>query len=647
MTLGQRSHLRDRFLALGCSKNLATALAVEVSRWVSGSGESWTVKRLKLLKNAFLKRIAGEEYLLPFVATRKDASGLIPKGAFGLLWKVTGSDMTSISRALNCMMVYSTFVAESVSDEQWRKFQSSCERAQPLEEHLKYVIDMLRYPKWFRVEEQKLEQIEQFVVRKGYTPKYVSQSLTQFIESDTGQALWSEFPQFKEVFNTIASPVDNRIAFDDYFGYHPELDSRTSVDAVGRLGVTQEAGYKLRVFASPNIVYQCAMSRLKRQLFHLLRKVKWDCTYNQSIGTDWVRVQLNQGRKVWSIDLSDATNNFPLEVQLNVLREIGCKQEDVELFQRLSKAPWSTTHGDKDKIRWTVGQPLGLGPSFAAFALTHGLLVWSIARANRVTDCFRVLGDDIVISEESVAHQYFDVLAKLGIPISKDKTISSYHYAEFAGKVVSREGTIATLKWREPSDRSFLDVVRLLGPRSLALLRRRQRRVATLISVLPEPKGFGWNPQGIPLNKRLALGQAFEELVIERQRTFHPLERRWTKIRLGLEQPYLKLDFTSYPEGSWWDNPVGQGPRELASHDPTPVGSVEHLLRLSRMTGCPLRLPESRVSPTVVKYLRKEGFLTLTSSTDVRGITPLEHLEKAITTLQYNLEQLGLKDLVS
>lgn len=648
MTLGQRSHLRDRFMALGCSTNLAAAMSAEVSLWVEKSGINWTVKRLKMLKTSFLRRIAGEDYVLPYVATRRDAKGPIPKGAFGQLWNSTGSDMTSISRALNCMMVYSTFISDTLTVEQLKKFNDSAKRQPPLDSDIKHVIDMLRFPKWFRVKDAKLEPIEQFVVRKGYSPSYVSRALNQFIDSDTGQALWAEFPQYLEVFNTIAKPVDTRIAFDDYLGIHPVLNSRSTRDPVGRLGYSQEPGYKLRVFASPNIVHQCAMSRLKRQLFHLIAQVNWDCTYNQSKGTDWLRVQLNQDRKVWSIDLSDATNNFPLDLQLHVLREIGCAEEDVELFHRLSRAPWSNSNGvEKETMRWTVGQPLGLGPSFAAFALTHGLLVWSIARACQVTDCFRVLGDDIVISDERVALQYLEVLAKIGIPVSKDKTISSSHYAEFAGKVVSRDGTIATLKWRDPSDRSFLDVVRLLGPRSLQLLKRRQRRVATLVSILPEPQGFGWNPQGISLDKRLALLQVFEEASMERQRTYHPLERQWTKIRLGLEQPFLRLDFAWYPEGSWRDNVVAKGPLRLESHEPTPVGSVEHLLRLSRMTGCPLRLPESRATPAAEKYLRSEGFLALTLSTDVRGLNPLEHLERVITTNRKVIEQIGLKSLLS
>jgi len=649
MSVRQSRYLRERFYAIGVSKNLAAALSAEVSRFIEESGPEWTVNRLKLLKTGFLRRIAGETYSLPYVATRKDALGPVPKGPFGVLWNATQvSDMTSISKALNCMMVYSTLISEQVTPKQWEKFHDSMCRSEPEQLNVQRVLDSLRIPKWMRVDSSvALEQFERFVVRKGYAPKYVSKALSEFVESDTGMALWEEFPQYKQSFNTLSGPVDSRIRWDDMFGYHPELNSRTTVDPVGRLGVSQEPGYKLRVFANPNICHQVAMSRLKGQLFDLLQKANWDCTFNQSYGTDWVRQQLAQGKKVFSIDLSDATNNFPLVVQLKVLRAIGASEEDVELFHRLSKAPWSSTHEQPSKTyRWTVGQPLGLGPSFAAFALTHGVLVHSIARACRVTDCFRVLGDDIVISEEQVATRYLETMQLLGVPISKDKTICSDSFAEFAGKLVSRDGILAGLKWRQPSDRSFLDVVRLLGPRSFALLTPRQKRVATFMSLLPEPRGFGWNPLGIPLQKRLQVLDAFEELTDEPERNYFPLERRWLKVRLGLEQNYFKLHFKTFPQGSFWDNPTGKA-SELGSREPTPVGSGMHLLSIAEMTGSNLKLPDRVLTPSFRKELRKRGFITLTPTTDPRGLNPLQGLELKITKLRFNLEQLGLTSLVS
>jgi len=536
------------------------------------------------------------------------------------------------------MMVYSTFIASGVTGKQWEKFHSSMTRAQPDQQHLNDVIQLLKIPKWMKVDQNVgLETIEKFVVRKGFSPTYVSDAVDHFVESDTGMALWEEFPQYKQSFGSLSGPVDSRIGWDDMFSYHPPLDSRTTSAPIGTLGMTQEPGYKLRVFANPNICHQLAMSRLKQQLFTLLRRVKWDCTYNQSSGTDWVRVQLSQGKKLYSVDLSDATNNFPLDVQMHVLQNIGCTQEDTNLFYRLSRAPWKANHGEDGTLRWTVGQPLGLGPSFPAFALTHGVLVHSIALAAKRSDCFRVLGDDIVISDELVATRYLEAMEKLGVPISRDKTICSTHVAEFAGKVVTRDGILAMLKWRRASDRSFLDVVRLLGPRSLSLLSKRQRQVATFISVLPEPRGFGWNPGGVPFQDRYQALIAFEELTAEPERTYFPLQRSWNKVRCRLKQPYFRLHFANFPQGSWWDNPTGKA-SELGSREPTPVGSGKHLLSIAEMTGSPLKLCESVITPQFAKELAQRGFTSLTVTTDPRGLNPLEGLERRIAKLRTTMD---------
>lgn len=647
MPIRRKANLRDRFIALGVSRNLAADLASTVSRFVRDNGPEWTVKRLKLIRVAFLKRIAGQSYTLPYVATRQDAQGAVPKGSFGTLWKQASTDITSISRVLNALMVYSTFYAEQVTETQWEKFHSSMTRVPSDPDDVMSVTGQIRVPKWARVDRNKgLTSFEEFVVTHNLSNKVVSDQVDSFVETDTGMALWEEFPQYKQSLKSeISNSIDTRIRFDDYFGYHDPLDSSKTTAPIGKLGCSQEAGYKLRVFAAPNIVHQVAMSRLKAQLFGLLAKLDWDCTYNQSSGTDWAREQLNQGKELFSIDLSDATNNFPLSVQLHVLRKIGCLEEDVKLFHRLSRAPWGAFFRVKWVGRWSVGQPLGLGPSFAAFALTHGILVNSIAMDIGSKDAFRVLGDDIVIAGEELASKYLQAMQKLGVPISEDKTIRSDILAEFAGKCVTKDGILASLKWKDPSDRSFLDVVRLLGPRSFPLLTERQRKVASFVSVLPEPLGFGWNPYGISLQDRLHLLELVEQLQDEPERSYFPIQRSWNKHRMNLKQSYLRVRFTPTFVGD--PDPGAAKASEHYSRLPRPVGGLEHQLSISEMTGCPVRLAESQLTPHITKRLRDLGFATASSSSDPRGMNPLEAWERKIAKLRPVIGQLALNGLVS
>lgn len=638
MSLRHSRFLASRLVVLGCSRSLAGDIISQVSRWVECSGPEWTVNRLKQIKTAFISFIADVPYDLTVTTTRDGKGRKIPKGPFGALWKSAFTKKNGVVRALNAMMIYSDFIAPAVTEKQWKKFHLSATRLPSPPGDIQVVLDQIRVPRWMRVKgNTALSKIEEFVVGKGYTPTYTARQISQFIDCDTSMVLWEEYPQYKECCHSLSRAIDARFRHDDFFGYHEPLTLERCVDPVGVLGVSQEPGYKLRVFASPNIVHQCAMSRLKEQLFSLLRQVRWDCTYDQSSGTDWIKEQLDLGHVVWSIDLSDATNNFPLSVQLQVLREIGCREDDIGLFEALSRSPWKVTHASLPSVKWTVGQPLGLGPSFAAFALTHGVLVHSLATQIGEKDSFRILGDDIVIRGDALANRYLTVLGLLGIPVSKDKTIRSSLAGEFAGKLVTRDGILATTKWKMPSDRSFLDFARNLGPTSIALLPRRQQVVAKFVSSLPEPQGFGWNPQGVPSYRRLKVLEMFEEVKPQRCLVFRQINRLWPRYVFAFEEPYLKPDYgtgyyrepLTFHDERWGVRPLSRRPGEEW---------WETSLRVSVDTGAPFKVPQQDVTDRLRRELRKHGFIASVTSTDPRGLELLKDLEMKIAAVEANLE---------
>jgi hypothetical protein len=62
-----------------------------------------------------------------------------------------------------------------------------------------------------------------------------------------------------------------------------------------------------------------------------------------------------------------------------------------------------------------------------------------------------------------------------------------------------------TVKWRELSDRNFLEYARFFGPQFIGALRPRQRRVAEVLAPIPEWKGgLGWNPKGLSVEERMS-----------------------------------------------------------------------------------------------------------------------------------------------
>jgi hypothetical protein len=260
------------------------------------------------------------------------------------------------------------------------------------------------------------------------------------------------------------------------------------------------------------------------------------------------------------VDLSDATNNFPLDLQTRVLRWLNnLDTEDIRLFEILSKGRWfvpkSVSGQDKgerestnfrkypEKIRWTKGQPLGLYPSFPSFALAHGCLLRAIELKVGVEDAFRVLGDDVVISNDDVHREYRGYLDIFRMPVSESKTISSDQLAEFAGGVITPRTVYQGGKWRQPTSNNKLHLLSSLT-RTLDLYDKREF-LAYILKTAPPPYGQGDNPEGLPLRARAALFSPWLKL-IQDSAEFTQLERP------TVDQLWYSSKQAEVPESSLW-----------------------------------------------------------------------------------------------
>lgn len=86
-------------------------------------------------------------------------------------------------------------------------------------------------------------------------------------------------------------------------------------------------------------------------------------------------------------------------------------------------------------VQYTVGQPMGAYSSWAAFALTHHLVVaWAAYLCGHALgfNQYILLGDDIVIKNDKVANKYKALMARWGVDISPHKTHVSKDTYEFA-----------------------------------------------------------------------------------------------------------------------------------------------------------------------------------------------------------------------
>jgi hypothetical protein len=276
-------------------------------------------------------------------------------------------------------------------------------------------------------------------------------------------------------------------------------------DVVGKIGFIQEPGLKLRSVANPYPIFQILLSRMGNTLYDSLKRIEEDCTFDQDKGIKEIQGAMRDGIPLMSIDLSSATDRFPLSytrVVMEVFTNLGfITREDLDLWLTVSTQKWAVTKETGcSTVRWNNGQPLGVFPSFAAFAISHHIL----ARSTHPT-FYRILGDDIVIDRES-GLKLKEKYRELGLIISEDKSLDSPILSEFGGRLITKDRVFAQPKYRDISDRSFIDLVRALGPRAIGMLPTRQKKVLKLLAEVPRDAshfGMGWNKLGKSYNQRM------------------------------------------------------------------------------------------------------------------------------------------------
>nr|UJQ92573.1 MAG: putative RNA-dependent RNA polymerase [Mitoviridae sp.] len=242
----------------------------------------------------------------------------------------------------------------------------------------------------------------------------------------------------------------------------------------GRLSTKEEAAGKIRVFAIVDYWTQVALRPLHDFLMSALKGVDQDGTHDQVKPLKALLKRISADQRVYSFDLSAATDRLPVSVQWPIIANMfydefadSWKQLLVGrtyfLDMRL-KAPtrkrgrrslawiaylkkWTNTaprskasaeliKRKEKRLTYAVGQPMGAYSSWAMLAMTHHMIVQFSYRRTGGTGWFRdyaVLGDDIVIADDSVAAQYRVIMAEFGVEIGLAKSlVSRNRTCEFA-----------------------------------------------------------------------------------------------------------------------------------------------------------------------------------------------------------------------
>lgn len=236
----------------------------------------------------------------------------------------------------------------------------------------------------------------------------------------------------------------------------------------GRLSDALSGAGKRRIFAITNYIKQRTLQPIHDWLMSVLQSIPMDGTFNQVQPLEY----LKGFSSYWSYDLQAATDRFPYEWSECMLSQLFGEYYSSAVIDQLRSSIYRTPipvdppsrirKSRRRFLRFNVGQPLGAYSSWPLFALSHHLLVWyaaELAYPGRVFKKYALLGDDIVIADEVVAHVYATLLDKLGVKISISKSlVSNEGVFEFAKRYRIRKGMV---------DISPISVKALLGYISL------------------------------------------------------------------------------------------------------------------------------------------------------------------------------------
>lgn len=309
----------------------------------------------------------------------------------------------------------------------------------------------------------------------------------------------------------------------------------------------KDGGMKLRLVGVCNPFVSQRLEPLKEFLFTCLAKIKEDSTFQTEEARKWLCQRTITGRSILhSVDETDWTYNFPQEIQRLMLSALGVPPE---FATTLLDGYWGTVLDvGNSQFLTTIrkGQVMGLGPSWPLAALCHHWVIYWIKDQLKVrgSDDYRILGDDIVLTNDAVALRYKEIMRDWKVPISEAKTFVSKEFGEFAGRAYLKGMEIHPLRFKgdwQTFDANKWEMALVLGKRPFFkivsyMLRspRRSLRNIALRTVLgwSAPRVVGGLESEIPKGviRRAAQRRMVINLLLSYSRSIKP-------ISLGTNNP--------------------------------------------------------------------------------------------------------------
>lgn len=427
-------------------------LITTINKWLSCSGPEWTVTRLKAYRTGAYQLRAGHPELAKSIWQSNGISynhkTLIPKGTWGLVIAryLYSKQPAKIRRYDALLRIYTCIHLNTLTITQLSKAKGSINKPYAGDPAFLAKLGDMLHVYMIKYAHCRDNPYGSRLIKDGQKPKidigklssasathdeehYPCPEIREMPWGKHVQSLWTSvyLPEELQELN----PAEKLRSLLEQSGANHEV--------AGHIAFLQEGGCKARVVAVPNVWIQLLMKPLDDFLDKIVKGIPESCSHEQNKGAYFMYDAVRDGKKLYCFDLSSATDRFPLELQQVVLSGLGLKPYG-DAIAKIAKQPWrvkAKVGNDTLEESWSYqcGQPMGMYSSFKLFHLTHILLIKMLERKNHVRDSFRVLGDDVVITDPNVASDYEKVLHKIGMEISPTKSVLSHNIGEFAGFV--------------------------------------------------------------------------------------------------------------------------------------------------------------------------------------------------------------------
>lgn len=457
--------------------------AYHVDRFLRFKGKEWTAGRLKALWNVALLKRSGMEGSIPEVLRdariNRDGVQGLPRGVEGrIILRFSESVRPSVMRrTAAAIRSYTGIRLDSTSEAQWAKMKQSITGDSAFSERLRPSTTRDYRSAFIQNDCDDFIALLPAPVNRGAFARFMRLDLRAV--SGT-----SSYPANRDIhlnrrdkekypyLSAVASLLTKGFVPQELIDFLGDNSLRQAAATVqvnssdytyGNISVIQEGGAKARVVCTPNAWVQiymkplhdalmCYITDLERRQFSskwINSTIKYvggvSCVTDQVRGAYVAMTKMQQGSYISGVDLSSATDRFPLEVQCAILEEL-----DLGVFAKALRklsGPYLSPNR-REEWSYAAGQPMGLYGSFPLFHLTHYSVLNAIALRLGLPaggKHFAVVGDDVLIFNKDLETEYMRLMGAWDVPISYHKSYSG-KLVEFAGFVITQSGGIQAFR---------------------------------------------------------------------------------------------------------------------------------------------------------------------------------------------------------